>query len=319
VADVRLARRLLELFAANGGVATVDEIVSAGLSYERLRRLEQRGVMVSPRRGIYAPSMIVEEASADSARSHALRVACASAATTASWVASHESAAVIHGLDLLSFAPEAFVTVTQPRRGAGNRSGYAGVRIRPAEVPDAHVTAMYGVPCTTVARTVIDLARSEKYLGGVVVADNALHNRKTSRAELQAVLDQCAGWPQVTKARRVVEFSDWRSESVLESIGRVVMQEHGLEPPELQAELGGPYGFIGRVDYYWPRHRTVAEADGKKKYDTKGEAVKQLRRDARLREAGFEVVHFTWAEIMYEPEQVIAAILAAFTRAERLR
>jgi hypothetical protein len=117
----------------------------------------------------------------------------------------------------------------------------------------------------------------------------------------------------------VVEFSDRRSESVLESIGRVVMHEHGLPPPELQADLGGADGFIGRADYYWPEHRTIAEADGKKKYDTKGQAVNQLRRDARLREAGFEVVHFTWADIMYQPERVIANILAAFARAERLR
>jgi very-short-patch-repair endonuclease len=87
----------------------------------------------------------------------------------------------------------------------------------------------------------------------------------------------------------------------------------------LQVELGGADGFIGRVDYYWPQYWTVAEADGKKKYDTRDQAINQLRRDARLREAGFEVVHFTWAQIMYTPEKVIAAILAAFARAERLR
>src|SRR6202453_1495122 len=109
------------------------------------------------------------------------------------------------------------------------------------------------------------------------------------------------------------------AESVLESIGRVVMHEHGLEPPDLQAELGGPDGCIGRVDYYWPQHRTIAEADGKKKYDTRDEAGRQLRRDARLREAGFEVVHFTWADIMYKPERVLESILVALNRAERLR
>jgi very-short-patch-repair endonuclease len=43
-----------------------------------------------------------------------------------------------------------------------------------------------------------------------------------------------------------------------------------------------------------------------------------LRRDSRLRDAGFEVVHFTWAEIFYEPERVIARILAAFDRAAKL-
>jgi very-short-patch-repair endonuclease len=40
----------------------------------------------------------------------------------------------------------------------------------------------------------------------------------------------------------------------------------------------------------------------------------QLHRDARLRQAGFEVVHFTWSEIIREPDQVAASIRAAFRR-----
>jgi predicted transcriptional regulator of viral defense system len=319
VTDESLARRLLTLFDANGGVATVEELAAAGLAPERLRRLERRGVMASTRRGIYAPRMIIDSSSADSGRSHALQVATVSAATSANWVASHQSAAVMHGLDLLGHASETLVTVTQAGRGGGNQTGYAGVRVRVAEVPDRHATKRFGVPCTTVARTVVDLARSETFMAGVAVADSALHKKKTTPGELAAVLAQCAGWPGVVNARRAVAFCDGRSESVLESVGRVAMHELGLEPPQLQVEVGGDGGFVGRVDYFWPSHRTIAEADGKGKYATKGEAIKQLTRDARLRAAGFEVVHFTWAEIMYSPEQVIAAILAAFDRADRLR
>jgi len=39
-----------------------------------------------------------------------------------------------------------------------------------------------------------------------------------------------------------------------------------------------------------------------------------LRRDARLRQAGFEVVHFSWDEIVHEPDQVAESIRAAFRR-----
>jgi very-short-patch-repair endonuclease len=175
------------------------------------------------------------------------------------------------------------------------------------------------VRCTTVARTVIDLSRTESFDAGVVVADGARHHNKVTRAELDAVLTDCAGWPGIAAARRAVEFSDGRSESVLESIARVAMHENGLEPPELQVWVGGDGSRIGRVDFLWREHRTVAEADGKMKYDNnRRQATWQLERDARLREAGFEVVHFTWAEIVYAPEQVIARIRAAFRRAERL-
>jgi hypothetical protein len=247
-----------------------------------------------------------------------MRVAAAAAGIGLDPVASHRSAAVMHGLDLLSASSGRMVTLTQPRRGIGNRSNYPGILMHTAAIPADQVTAQFGVPCTTVARTVIDLARSGSFDAGVVVADNALHAKKTTRAELESVLARCARWPGIATARRAVEFCDARSESVLESIARVAMHEHGLEPPELQVWVGGDGMRIGRVDFLWRQYRTIAEADGKKKYKDSGEATWQLERDSRLREAGFEVVHFTWADIVYAPEVVMARIRAAFERASRL-
>ncbi len=60
--------------------------------------------------------------------------------------------------------------------------------------------------------------------------------------------------------------------------------------------------------------RTIAEADGAIKYANPARAMAQLERDARLRAAGFEVVHFTWADITRSPAQVAASIKAAFQR-----
>jgi hypothetical protein len=247
-------------------------------------------------------------------------VASAAVATKADWVASHHSAAILHGLDLLGRQPESRVTVTTAKRGGGNQSTYANVRVHLAKLPHAHLSTRFGVPCTSVARTVADLARCSTFIQGVVVADSALHARKTTRRELDEVLTQCSRWPGIQNAKTVVEFSDWRSESVLESAARVIFHEHGLAPPDLQVWVGSELDpNIGRVDFFWAGHRTIAEADGKAKYKEQGQAVRQLGRDTRLRDAGFEVVHFTWAEIFYEPERVIARILAAFDRAARLR
>ena len=255
----------------------------------------------------------------DPARMQAARIAGA-VVTRADWVASHQSAAVLHGLDLLGRPPGKLIAVTTARRGSGNQSTYANIRVHLAKLPPAHLTRRFGVPCTSVARTVVDLARCSPFIDGVVAADSALHAGKTTRRELDDVLAQCGRWPGIQEARRVVEFSDGRSESVLESAARVIFREHGLAPPDLQVWVGGEDDpRIGRVDFLWAEHRTIAEADGKAKYKDEGLAVRQLQRDTRLRDAGFEVVHFTWAEIFYEPERVIARILAAFDRAARLR
>ena len=112
----------------------------------------------------------------------------------------------------------------------------------------------------------------------------------------------------------MVEFSDGLAESVLESISRVAFRDHRLPAPELQEWVGGDTGVIGRADFLWRRYATIGEADGAVKYASPGRAVSQLRRDASLRAAGFEVVHFTWDEIVRVPGQVAASIRAAFSR-----
>ena len=186
-------------------------------------------------------------------------------------------------------------------------------------LPPGHVTARRGVPVTSAARTVADIARTTSFLQGVVVADSALYRGKTTRVELAGVIDACGHWPGIEKARRVVGFSTELAESPFESIARVTFDERGLPPPELQVWVGDDSHPIARVDFLWSQHRTIAEADGALKYVDPDRARQQLYRDAELRGAGFEVVHFSWRELTVNPAQVIAWIMAAFARASMVR
>ena len=172
---------------------------------------------------------------------------------------------------------------------------------------------------TSVARTVVDLARVASFKEGVAVADSALRKGLTTKDELRSVLKICVRWPGVTRARRVVEFSDALSESAFESIARVAFHLGGLPAPSLQAWVGGDGVVIGRADFYWPKFATIAEADGASKYADPARARMQLERDARLRQAGFEVVHLGWHELRLNPDQVIASIRGAFKRTAALR
>jgi len=101
---------------------------------------------------------------------------------------------------------------------------------------------------------------------------------------------------------------------VLESLARVAFAEHGLPPPDLQVWVGAEGEVVGRADFLWRRYRTVGEADGALKYGDPASARARFWRDAKLREAGFEVVHFGWDEIVRVPHQVAASIRAAFQR-----
>jgi hypothetical protein len=183
-----------------------------------------------------------------------------------------------------------------------------------AALPAEHVVSYRGVLLTSVPRTVIDLARTLPFAQGVAVADSALYAGLTSKNELAAVIADCPRWPGLRRAREVTAFSDARPESVLESLSRAVFHQAGLPPPDLQVWVGDDVEPIGRADFLWRRYRTVGEADGALKYQTPARALTQLERDARLRAAGYEVVHFTWPEISRAPAQVIEKIQVAFRR-----
>ena len=142
------------------------------------------------------------------------------------------------------------------------------------------------------------------------VADSALSQEKTTKPELLTVLRAQPGWPGVKQARRVVEFADERAESPLESAARVVFDQFGLPAPELQATVHAPSA-AARVDFLWPEHKVIAEADGLSKYNDRNDLIAQFERDRRLRDAGYKVIHFTWRELFQTPEVVIARIRQA--------
>jgi len=300
------------------GILTAAELARAGFTRSDLRILVGRGALVSLGRGLYARAPLVSRLSSSAAGPPALRLAAAVAAAGPDAVGSHQYAAVIHGLRLLSRPRADVVDVTRPPGASVSRSARPGTLVHAAAVPAGHRTVVSGIPVTTVARTVVDLARTTAFRDGVVTADSALHGKWTTKSELYAVIDACSRWPGIARARQVADFSDGLAESAFESIARVAFRDAGLPPPELQAEVGGEGRVIGRVDFYWRSHSTIAEADGAAKYQDPGVARRQLQRDAELRAAGFQVVHFNWQEFHISPDQVVQSIRAAFAQAARL-
>jgi len=274
----------------------------------------QDGSLVRVRFGTYATAAAVASARDNPVRAHTLQVAAAVASMGRSpYVASHESAALIHGLSLLKAPPDGALALTHEldQRVRGRRA--EGLSVYAAALPARHVMTVDGIQVTTPARTVADLARSLPFMDAVVVADCAIHKVKASKERILRVLRECDRWPGAVGARRVVDFSNGLSESVLESCARVSFHEYGLPEPRLQAEFFDDYGgVLARTDFFWPEQATVAEADGMLKYTGPEVLRDQFKRDRSLRERGYKVVHFTWQELFADPERVIASIREAF-------
>lgn len=292
-------------------MGTAAQWRAAGITSAQFRSLTRAGELVRVRHGVYATRAFAESAGGDPRAGHALRVAAARASVGRHAVASHQSAALLHGIDLLRHPADGTVWLTRPP--GQNHRRLDGVHLHCAQLPEGHVTTLSGVRVTTVTRTVADLARSLTFMEGVVVVDSALRLGKTTDFGLAEVLRWCARWTGADRARRVAGFGDEDAGSVLESCARVVFADAGLPAPVLQAAIATSDGeFIGRVDFCWPAYRVIAEADGMAKYDDPRRAREQIMRDIRLRDAGYKVVHFTWDELFRTPDRVIARIRAAF-------
>ncbi|MBO0819376.1 MAG: hypothetical protein J2P26_00845 [Nocardiopsaceae bacterium] len=268
------------------------------------------------RRGCYVAKDAFAGAETDPRLGAAIKAGAAVASSRhRDCVASHHSAARVHGIEMLHPPDGEIVTLTvEPGRQTGRRMCTDVLR-HAAGLPDHHVTKFHGVPLTTVARTVVDIARTSTFMQGVAVADSALRNDPLLKPAIRAVLRDCERWPGIDKARRVTEFADWVPESVLESCARVVFRDHGLPPPLLQTPILGRDGRpAARVDFCWPEFGTVAEADGMLKYRTQKDLERKYHRDTRIQAVGWEVVHFSWAELFADGAGVIDNIRAAFQR-----
>ena len=226
-------------------VGTAGEWRAAGITPAQFRSLTRAGDLVRVRHSVYATRSAVESAISDPRQAHALRVAAARAAVGRQAVASHQSAAVLHGIDLLRDPSGDAVWLTRP---PGQYSGLRleGIHLHSARLPEQHVMTLYGVRATTVTRTVLDLARSMPFMEGVVAADSALRLGKTDpvvrgrRKHLSAVqVEVCRGaptqrkWnPRPERPARAVHEAQLRAAGVGRDAARIGLIRAGHVDPQ---------------------------------------------------------------------------------------
>jgi hypothetical protein len=160
----------------------------------------------------------------------------------------------------------------------------------------------------------------------VVAADHALRSGRVAREALERSADLARRRSGIRTAHQVIAFADPGAESAGESRSRVMMTREGLPRPELQFPIEGRAGaVIARTDFCWPGFKTVGEFDGAEKYGRKrrpgqqaGDAVFQEKlREDRIRDLGFTVVRWTWAELD-DPPALADKIRRALARGTHL-
>jgi hypothetical protein len=311
--------------ARHRGAVTIDlpglrlrpELLAAGLSDDDLARLCRSGGLGRVRRGAYIDA--ADERLRNREARHALAARAAISRLTPGTVASHVSAAVLHGLPAWGTRLDR-VHVTRDGLTGGHRRRTLHVHVRSLGADD--VTSVDGVAVTSVARTLADVARDESFASAVAIIDAALRRHLVAPDALERAVDEAARCHGVRAARRAIAFADPGAESVGESRSRVLLDRARLPEPVLQWEVPGRQP-LGRCDFGWPELRTVGEFDGRIRYgrllrpgQDPGDAVfAEKRRDDAIRDAGFRVVRWVWDDLD-DFDDVIERLRSAFAAAE---
>lgn len=279
--------RCMDIDPNSPTILTAADLLARGYSRRAREYAERQGSLIRIRHGVYAPaSELPTGPGADEALLE-IRSRAAAPTLTQGTVLSHASALVMHGLPAHAMGIDQVVT-TRHRPGSGSKRGERMV-CHNADLRGA-VVEVDGVPVTSPARTIVDVARSEGFAGAVCAADEALNRKLCTERQLAAELDAAAGRKGIARARAVVAFADKRAQSVLESLSRVSISRAGLPMPELQVPFVLPDGREAVVDMFWEEWQLVGECDGSEKYgvDDGAAAVRRRLRAEKTRQNGLE-------------------------------
>jgi len=237
-------------------------------------------------------------------------------------VVSHRSAALVHGLPVMATSQPA-VHLTRRARSGARLSSRRVVHAGPLE-PDEVVTVC-GLSVTSIARTLVDLAREHYGRAALAAADAALHHQLVGAEAVRAALLAARNRSGIGRARHLLRLADGRSESFGESALRLALIDVGLPTPELQVVVRDRAGaFLGRVDLAYPDFGLIIEFDGEVKYRDlvpSGQTVRDVvmaerRREKLLLDAGFVVLRIVWADIR-DSTALAARVREAMVRGRR--
>ncbi len=241
------------------------------------------------------------------ARMRAATLACPGA------VISHRSAAALLGLRKV--APVVIDLIPVEQRGRQ----LDGIKAHRVPFPGpSEVRQVQGIPCTTVSRTIVDLAGTHgidqlrelvemaatEGLLDVAAVDAVLASgpRRRGAPALRTVL---AEWRPVAETARHATFRSLFEAKLLPLIAAA-----HLPLPRFNARVRAATRTL-EVDLLWPEQKFVVEADSRRHHAIEVAFERDHRRTRELIAAGYQVLRVTWREVEREPAAVLAVIRAA--------
>lgn len=291
--------RIAELAARQHGLITRAQLLALGLGSAAITYRLSSARLWPVQRGVYRMGPLVSPRM----REMAAVLACGRGAAI-----SHGSAGRLW--QLLPLAPESVpIDILVPTRDRHRRPGVRGHRSAP--LAPGEVSTFEGIPVTTPARTLLDLAAEL----GARELEQALARAErlgvASREEVLALVARHPGkrgvWALLALLRASAAAPLTRSEA--EERFLELVRRARLPNPEANVPVRGY-----EVDFLWRRERLAVEVDGFAFHGSAAQFERDRRRDAELSAAGVQVMRVTWRQISSDSVAMLVRLAQTLAR-----
>jgi len=301
-----LEYELASLASTQYGLLALDQLTALGLSMDGIDRRVVSGRWRRVHHGVYAVG--------GAPTTYEQRVLAACLGIGVLTAASHRTAAVIHGL-LAYKQPRVEVTTTRDRSPELRQ-----VHVhRMADLAPRWITSVERVPCTTVARTLVDLGAVSRPATVEAALDRAKGQGLVTSRDVRHAMNTVArqGRRGVGTIRALLTAA-WGAEppaGVVEARMASLIRAAGLPvavPEFIVLDAHG--GFVAMVDFAYPERRLAIEVDGYESHAPRRAFGNDRARDRLLADADWLALHYTWTEVDARLPHVASEIARHYRR-----
>jgi hypothetical protein len=291
--DVLVAK----LAARQWGVVAAGELEACGLSPTEIRTRVRRGFLHRMHHGVYVVGHAFPPL-------EACFLAAVKACGPGAVLSHHAAAAHLELLPWSDRAVEVTIRDTTPR----TRPGVAVHRT--TRLDRADVTRHRGIPTTTPARTVVDLAANATTRRLRRAVREAQGRHGTTIPQILRALERAGRRRGARRLLKIIANGPAPTRSVLEDIVLDLLLSAGFAHPDVNT----PLRLAGRTvvpDFRWPAQRLVVEADGARWHDGEIATEEDAERQALLEAHGHRVLRVTWRQAVTRRAQTVARVAQA--------
>jgi very-short-patch-repair endonuclease len=167
----------------------------------------------------------------------------------------------------------------------------------------SELTVWRGIPVTTPAGTLVDLAAVLSDTDLARACHEAAVRHRTTPKQVEAVLARRPNAPGAGNLRRALHGDVRVTLSKLEQEFLDRLREAGLPLPQTNRPAGGR-----RVDCRWPQRRLTIELDGYRYHHTRHAWERDRHREREARARGDEFRRYTYGDVYESPELMMAEL-----------